>query len=150
MLRRPVEFTLHTSVGQLDLRSPDAAVITAAEEALFGRIAEIEELAGVQIRMTSEHKWDVNPYSEGGVKLSRSVAEELEFSHGEVMTVAGHDSTNMKDTTPTVMLFVPSVRGISHNVREYTTDEDIVAGVDMLAAVIRRLADGELSTEAAL
>ena len=159
---------LHTSVGQLDvypnspvvvashvellldLRSPDAAVITAAEEALFGRIAEIEELAGVQIRMTSEHKWDVNPYSEGGVKLSRSVAEELEFSHGEVMTVAGHDSTNMKDTTPTVMLFVPSVRGISHNVREYTTDEDIVAGVDMLAAVIRRLADGELSTEGAL
>src|SRR4029077_16632945 len=114
----PVVVASHAEL-LLDLRSPDAAVITAAEEALFGRIAEIEELAGVQIRMTSEHKWDVNPYSEGGGKLWRSVAEELELSHGEVMTVAGHDSTNMKDTTPTVMLFVPSVRGISHSVREY-------------------------------
>ena len=60
------------------------------------------------------------------------------------MTVAGHDSTNMKDLVPTVMLFVPSVDGVSHNLNEFTRDEDLVAGVDHLSGVIRRLAGGAL------
>ena len=62
------------------------------------------------------------------------------------MTVAGHDSTNMKDTVPTVMLFVPSVNGVSHNLIEFTRDEDLVAGVNHLIGVVRRLAAGALIT----
>jgi len=50
----------------------------------------------------------------------------------------------MKDIVPTVMLFVPSVDGISHNEHEYTTDEDIVAGLAMLTEVANRLCQGEL------
>jgi N-carbamoyl-L-amino-acid hydrolase len=61
-----------------------------------------------------------------------------------VLTVAGHDSTNMKDDVPTVMLFVPSVAGVSHNLDEFTRDEDLLAGVDHLAGVVRRLAAGAL------
>ena len=61
-----------------------------------------------------------------------------------IMTVAGHDSTNMKDIVPTVMLFVPSVEGVSHNEEEFTTDEDMVAGVEHFTEVVRRMADGAL------
>ena len=61
-----------------------------------------------------------------------------------IMTVAGHDSVNMKDVVPTVMLFVPSVDGISHNEHEFTTDDDVCAGVDLLTEVVARLAVGEL------
>jgi N-carbamoyl-L-amino-acid hydrolase len=43
------------------------------------------------------------------------------------------------------MLFVPSVDGISHNEHEYTTDEDIVAGLTMLTEVVGRLCDGALA-----
>ena len=50
----------------------------------------------------------------------------------------------MKDTVPTVMLFVPSVNGVSHNLNEFTRDEDLVAGVNHLTGVIRRLAAGAL------
>lgn len=50
----------------------------------------------------------------------------------------------MKDIVPTVMLFVPSVEGISHNEHEYTGDEDVVAGLHMLTGVVERLAEGEL------
>jgi len=63
-----------------------------------------------------------------------------------VQTVAGHDSTNMKDKVPTVMLFVPSVGGVSHNEKEYTRDQDAAAGADLLEEVLRRLAEGELAT----
>ncbi|MDO5493986.1 MAG: M20/M25/M40 family metallo-hydrolase, partial [Nesterenkonia sp.] len=61
------------------------------------------------------------------------------------MTVAGHDSTNMKDLVPTVMLFVPSVDGLSHNEAEYTRDEDLLRGVDLLTEVGRRILAGELT-----
>jgi N-carbamoyl-L-amino-acid hydrolase len=60
------------------------------------------------------------------------------------MTIAGHDSTNMKDLVPTVMLFVPSVDGVSHNLAELTHDADMLAGLAVLTEVVGRLADGEL------
>jgi N-carbamoyl-L-amino-acid hydrolase len=49
--------------------------------------------------------------------------------------LAGHDSTNMKDIGPTIMLFVPSVVGISHNEKELTNDDGMLAGVDLLTEV---------------
>lgn len=153
---------LHTSVGELnvypnspvvvasrvnlllDLRSPDADIISDAAGVLAQRIAEIEVAAGVTICKVGGHAWGVNPYQPEGVTLARAVAEELDLTHDEVMTVAGHDSTNLKDVTPSVMLFVPSVEGISHNVRELTKDEDLVKGVDMLTGVVSRLSEGNL------
>lgn len=159
--------TLHTSVGELtvypnspvvvaskvrlllDLRSPDAEVIAEADRMLTEAIARIETSAHVAVSRSTSHGWEVNPYQPAGVKLARAVAEDLGLSHGEVMTVAGHDSTNMKDMVPTVMLFVPSVEGISHNTAEFTSDSDLLAGLGMLTALLERLSDGELVDGAA-
>jgi len=43
------------------------------------------------------------------------------------------------------MLFIPSVDGVSHCEREFSTDEDMVAGVDMLTGVARELVAGALA-----
>ncbi|PRB40526.1 Zn-dependent hydrolase [Arthrobacter sp. MYb23] len=153
---------LHTSVGQLnvypnspvvvpsrvnlllDLRSADEAVLAEADALLHARITEIERLANVSVEKHHSHSWAVTPYQPEGVELAAKVAADLGLSNKEVMTLAGHDSTNMKDLVPTVMLFVPSVDGISHNEHEYTTDQDIVAGLTMLTEVVGRLCDGAL------
>ena len=45
----------------------------------------------------------------------------------------------MKETVPTVMLFVPSVDGISHNERELTSDGDMLTGLEMLTAAVERM-----------
>ncbi|MEV8338692.1 M20 family metallo-hydrolase [Leucobacter sp. NPDC077196] len=128
----------------LDLRSPSADVIRAAHASLQRTIERVQREDRVEITVTAEHSWDQNPYPEAGVELAREVAEELGLTHDRVMTVAGHDSTNMKDTVPTVMLFVPSVAGISHSLDEFTEEADLVAGVDHLTGVVRRLAGGAL------
>ncbi|MCQ9164516.1 M20 family metallo-hydrolase [Arthrobacter sp. STN4] len=153
---------LHTSVGQLnvypnspvvvpsrvnlllDLRSADESVLAEADTLLHRRIAEIESLANVSVEQHHAHSWPVTPYPREGVELAAKVAADLGLSNKSVMTVAGHDSTNMKDLVPTVMLFVPSVEGISHNEHEYTTDEDIVAGLAMLTEVANSLCQGAL------
>jgi N-carbamoyl-L-amino-acid hydrolase len=51
----------------------------------------------------------------------------------------------MNTVAPSVMLFIPSVDGVSHCEREFSTDEDMVAGVDMLTGVARELVAGALA-----
>ncbi|WGH80855.1 M20 family metallo-hydrolase [Auritidibacter ignavus] len=135
-------------VMNLDLRSPDSTVLEQAQHYLEEQRSTIEQRARVEIAMELTHSWDLNPYPSQGVELAREVAEGLELSHQEVMTVAGHDSTNMKDSVPTVMLFVPSIEGISHNEKESTTDEDMVAGAQMLSEVVYQMVTGSLASEA--
>jgi N-carbamoyl-L-amino-acid hydrolase len=47
------------------------------------------------------------------------------------------------------MLFIPSVDGVSHCEREFTTDADMVTGVDMLTGVARQLIGGALAESSA-
>ena len=149
---------LHTAVGQLDvypnspvvvasnvrllldLRCADEVVLAEANRLLRDRFAEVERITKVAIHQTLSHEWGIDPYQPEGIELARSSAERLGYSHDEILTVAGHDSINMKEIVPTVMLFVPSVEGISHNEREYTLDENMLAGLDVLTDVVRRLA----------
>ncbi|MFE4835344.1 M20 family metallo-hydrolase [Arthrobacter sp. NPDC056691] len=153
---------LHTSVGQLtvypnspvvvpsrvelvmDLRTADEDVLSAAQALLKAGIARIGAETGVTADVQQSHAWGINPYQPAGVELAAQCAADLGLSHRRVFTLAGHDSINMKDIVPTVMLFVPSVDGISHNEREFTHDDDACAGVDMLTLVVERLCRGDL------
>lgn len=53
---------------------------------------------------------------------------------------AGHDSQIIAPHIPTAMLFVPSIRGISHNPEEDTQMKDLVTGVDVLEEALYKLA----------
>ena len=128
----------------LDLRSPDEAVLERAMALLDERIRAAEARSSTTVEHALSHRWGLLAYQPEGVELARAAAVALELSHTEIMTVAGHDSTNMKDEVPTVMLFVPSVDGVSHNEGEFTRDADAAAGVDLFTEVARRLVAGEL------
>lgn len=156
------EEALHTSVSELyvapnspvtvarevrflvDLRAHDSHLLDQAYDKLLEAKALIELECRVSIDKIGASVWASGPFLESGLELSRSAADSLGYSNERVLTLAGHDATNMKEIVPTVMLFVPSVDGISHNEREYTTDAHLVAGVHVFADVVRRLALGEL------
>jgi N-carbamoyl-L-amino-acid hydrolase len=86
------------------------------------------------------------PYHEAGVALAAAVADDLGLRWRTLPTMAGHDSVNLRDVVPTVMLFVPSVNGVSHNESEYTTDDQMISGLRMLTATTRRMVTGALET----
>ena len=125
----------------VDVRSPSTEVLEKAQARLQEIIAEAEEESRTSVELSPTHEWALNPYPAAGVALAQEVVEELGYSHQEIYTVAGHDSTNLKEVVPTVMLFIPSVDGISHNEKEFTTEEDCVAGVDVLTHVAQRLVE---------
>lgn len=80
-----------------------------------------------------------------GVELAEDAAKDLGLSYRRMLTMAGHDSVNLKDIVPTVMLFVPSVDGISHCEKELTHDADLLDGVKMLTETVARLVRGDIS-----
>ncbi|WP_417218418.1 M20 family metallo-hydrolase [Arthrobacter sp.] len=127
----------------VDLRSTDPDVLATADAELHRRVAAIEARANVQIERGAEHVWASKAYDASGMELAAASAEKLGLPYGTVRTLAGHDSTNMKDIVPTIMLFVPSVEGISHNEKELTRDEDMLSGVDLFTELLGRVARGE-------
>jgi N-carbamoyl-L-amino-acid hydrolase len=54
---------------------------------------------------------------------------------------AGHDAQMMARLCPTGMIFVPSVKGLSHNVAEFTHPHDIEAGAAILLDLMMELAE---------
>jgi N-carbamoyl-L-amino-acid hydrolase len=63
------------------------------------------------------------------------------LSHRRMPSGAGHDAQMLARMCPTGMIFVPSVKGLSHNVREHTEPADLVAGAHVLLQVLTELAD---------
>jgi N-carbamoyl-L-amino-acid hydrolase len=52
---------------------------------------------------------------------------------------AGHDAQMLAKICPTSMIFVPSRKGISHDKREYTKNQDLFKGVNLLYCVAKDL-----------
>jgi N-carbamoyl-L-amino-acid hydrolase len=70
--------------------------------------------------------------------IARS-AESLKLSYKMMPSGAGHDTQEMARISPAGMIFVPSVRGISHSPREDTRPEDLTNGANVLLQTILAL-----------
>ena len=76
------------------------------------------------------------------IDLIAATAEGLGHVVRRLPSGAGHNTQMFAPNCPTAMIFVPSRDGISHNIKEYITPEEICAGVDMLYQVIPEVAEG--------
>ena len=63
-----------------------------------------------------------------------------QLSTRDMVAAAGHDSVLMAPLVPSAMLFVPSVAGITHNPKEYSTREQLARGAEVLLDAVLELA----------
>ena len=80
------------------------------------------------------------------VKLSSELIETIadvcaaaKIDHLKMPSGASHDASPISHFIPTGMIFVPSVKGVSHSQTEYTPHEDICVGVEVLLGAVLRL-----------
>ncbi|CAN5584699.1 M20 family metallo-hydrolase [soil metagenome] len=133
-----------------DLRALDGDTVEAAHRSFLERIAHITEAGEVTVEIESATPRPSTRYQESGIALAGAVADQLGLRWRALPTMAGHDSVNLKGVVPTVMLFVPSVEGISHNEHEHTTDAQMLAGLHTLAATAQRMVSGALEAAPAI
>jgi len=69
----------------------------------------------------------------------RSSAEALGLRHMSMSSGAGHDAQLLSGITPTGMIFVPSIGGVSHSPLEFTEWEDCINGANVLLGATLRL-----------
>src|SRR4029077_3373079 len=74
--------------------------------------------------------------------LLRSKAQARQLSTRDMVAAAGHDSVVVAAVCPSAMLFVPSVDGITHNPKEYSTKEHLARGAQVLLDAVLTLARG--------
>lgn len=74
------------------------------------------------------------------VSTFREAAVEQGVPTMTMASGAGHDTQQMAKVAKTVMIFVRSEKGRSHTPEEFSTIDDIVAGIQVLAAGLHKLA----------
>jgi N-carbamoyl-L-amino-acid hydrolase len=94
---------------------------------------------GVEAESTIVHTVAGVGTDRGVQKLIAASAAQLGLSHCLMPSGAGHDAQNLARITPTGMIFVPSVGGISHSPEEYTKAEAAANGVEVLLSTLMRL-----------
>ena len=66
-------------------------------------------------------------------------SEKLKYSNMDLFSGAGHDAQMLAKICPTSMIFVPSIKGISHDKREHTKYKNLIKGVNLLYSVTKNL-----------
>ncbi|RID87539.1 Zn-dependent hydrolase [Mesobacillus zeae] len=74
------------------------------------------------------------------INTIQEATESLGYPYKIMHSGAGHDAMNLVPITDVGMIFIPSVDGISHNIKEFTEMEDICNGADVLYASLYKLA----------
>ena len=130
-----------------DLRSASPQIVAEARASLLADIADIAAAHDIRINVNDFDIRDIQYYPEAGLELAEKAAANVGLSVRRIRTMAGHDSVAMNRIVPTVMMFIPSVDGVSHCEREFTTDEDMVAGVKALEEVAWEMVNGALAKD---
>jgi N-carbamoyl-L-amino-acid hydrolase len=128
-----------------DLRSASPEIVAEARAGLLADIAAVAEEHDITINVRDFDVRDIQRFPQAGVELTEKVAADLGLSVRPIRTMAGHDSVPMNRIVPTVMMFIPSVDGVSHCEREFSTDDDMANGVDALTNVAWELVNGALA-----
>ena len=126
-------------ITSLEIRDLNSDKIMMLFHEIEGRAAEIAKSSGVTI--TFKKVIGTTPaLTDKGIqdKIIAS-AQKLNLTYQVMPSGAGHDSQEIATIAPVGMIFVPSVKGISHSPDEYTKPEDMANGANVLLQTILAL-----------
>lgn len=135
-----VNVIAYKAVFTVDLRNTDEAILQDAERRLHAFAQQVAADEGVELSSRTLARFEPVAFDPKTVDLVEQTARELGFSVKRMPSGAGHDAQMLARICPAAMIFVPSVGGISHNVREYTSPEQVEAGANVLLQTLLRLA----------
>ncbi|HXV24881.1 MAG TPA: Zn-dependent hydrolase [Alphaproteobacteria bacterium] len=127
-----VEFTI-------DLRHPDAVLL----DRITHGIAEICRSEASPCTAEVRQILDSSPvvFAPAMVERVRRATRRLGLEPKDILSGATHDAKFMAGLCPTAMIFIPCRGGVSHNEAEAVEPEHLAAGAEVLAEVLRELAE---------
>ena len=123
----------------LEIRDLDGKKIESIYEAVRAEAMKIGE--ATQTSFTFENAYIGSPsmMDERIRGLIRDTAREMQLSSRPMPSGAGHDAQSISLLAPAGMIFIPSVKGISHAPQEYSHPHDIENGANVLLHALLKL-----------
>jgi beta-ureidopropionase / N-carbamoyl-L-amino-acid hydrolase len=140
MMLRPGAANVVPSDGEmlLEMRDISAEVLDRLEARFVALVADANRgPVGIEVETTARI-----PPTAMAENLGAAIAAAAS-ARGEIPvhlpSGAGHDAMVAARFLPSAMMFIPSIGGISHDVRENTSDADIIFGCEVLADAVARV-----------
>jgi beta-ureidopropionase / N-carbamoyl-L-amino-acid hydrolase len=119
-----------------EFRHPDANRLAQMDHAFRAAVPAIIARTGLTHTLTEIFNFPPTAFDPACVNAVRTAAAQLGLSHRNITSGAGHDAVYMAKVTPTAMIFVPCVDGISHNEAEDIKPEWATAGANVLIRAV--------------
>ena len=123
-------------VFTVDIRSPDQAKLDRMRARIESEAPKICEALGVGCSVEAVGHFDPVTFDPTLVASVRKAAEDLGYSHMNLISGAGHDACWAAKVAPATMIMCPCVGGLSHNEAEDISKEWATAGADVLLRAV--------------
>lgn len=126
---------------RVETRAADNGRLEAAHTHLAALLEAVGSRYGVKGEISKRHTTPAMQLPEGVLQELRLAVEAAGFPPAEEMpSWAGHDAKILAEHIPSGMIFVPSIKGISHAREEETYWEAAAQGIEVLNQALKRLA----------
>jgi N-carbamoyl-L-amino-acid hydrolase len=129
---------------QVDVRSITASSKRKVAGLIKKRARQIARERGLKVEVLTIRDEEPVALHPRAISLIRTTCEEREIPFEVMPSGAGHDAMQMAKITPTGMIFIPSINGVSHNPTEWTDPADICLGTQLLVETLLRAAHAEI------
>jgi N-carbamoyl-L-amino-acid hydrolase len=125
----------------LDQRALDPSVLASMLDAAYDATERIAAEEDVSVEW--ERLWRIEPipFDDGLISLAEEAVNEVAGQSHRLPSGPLHDAAEMARLMPTVMLFVKSLRGLSHTKEEDTPEEDLELSVQALHRLATKTID---------
>jgi N-carbamoyl-L-amino-acid hydrolase len=132
-------------VMSLEIRDLEAKKISDVYDAIRTEASKIAQarqtpISFAELTVAAEPA----PTDERMRRTISKAASSLGLTHKLMPSGAGHDAQDMTHIAPTGMIFVPSVGGVSHSPKEFTSSQDMANGANVLLQTVLAIDRGEL------
>lgn len=124
----------------IDVRDTDQKTLDSFEQIYESALRNIANSMGLEIEINRLSNIPAVPCDKELITMLSTEAQALNLEYIIMPSGAAHDAQNMAKITPTAMIFVPSIGGISHSPLENTHINDIEKGAQLLLSALHRLA----------
>jgi len=124
----------------LECRASDSGILDSLESALLDAARQEAQNYNLDLEIEPLGRHDPASMHPSAQEAVRRAADRLHLSHIDLASGAGHDAQNLASLCPAGMIFVPSVRGISHSPHELSAWQDCLNGANVLLQAVLGLA----------
>ena len=123
----------------IDLRHYDSELLANFETLIYAQLSEIAEKLNLKLDIKKVLSMPAIHFEPNCIASVRKAAIKNNYSAIEMVSGAGHDACHLSSIAPTSMIFIPCIKGVSHNEAESITTSWCKAGADVLLDTLLEL-----------